>query len=138
MLFFLSYYGVFLVVGFIILIYQIYKIKKYTAVLSIVIDVIKEKDSEGDTFYRPIFKFHKPNGNEVIYKNKTGSNPCRYNAGDKVQLLFDENTHQVKGILHVINRFLLPFILINIGVTSLLFLIAIEHSDEIFMFIRSL
>jgi len=60
-----------------------------------VVDLVESMDEDG-TYYRPVFQYKDKKYNETVYKSKVGSSPARYKIGEKVTVIFNPDSNEVK------------------------------------------
>lgn len=122
--------------GIYYLIMEINKIRKYSIIKGNLVEIIESSDSDGIT-YKPRISYSNSKGFIDYYTTPVASSFYIFKFGDDVNLLYDENNDRVIGILHVVYRFLLPYSIILIGISILLFSIAIKYNDIIFKIIKN-
>lgn len=53
-----------------------------------VVDVERGRDSNGSTYYYPVFEYYA-GGRMLRVKSSVGSSPCRYQTGEEIELFYD-------------------------------------------------
>jgi len=57
--------------------------------IATVITVKKEKDSDGGSTYRPVFRFKTSSGQEMTFESPYTSSPAAYEVGEDATLTYD-------------------------------------------------
>jgi hypothetical protein len=115
------WYGITLVIGLIILIIALFILKERIQFLkqgekatATVVDILRIKDSEGDTF-KPIFKFKTNSNQEIIYDTYFSSSPPGWKMGDEATVVYDSHNPEKAKILTYFGSFGVVIILLSIS-----------------------
>jgi Protein of unknown function (DUF3592) len=80
-----------------------------------VVELIANRDSDGDTTYKPVVRFSSPDGQEVTYTESFSGNPAPYDLGESVEVLYSPGHSRKARIKGFVSLWLGPVILAGIG-----------------------
>jgi len=98
------YYGIFtLAMVLIFFAYKQYNKSTYLLTRGIktkatVVDLIRMRHTGSDYTYKPIYEYKNKNGETITYKSNMSSRPAPYNIGDKVNIIYSNDTNDMKII----------------------------------------
>jgi hypothetical protein len=99
---------------------EILKLRKYSFIDARVIGYVTVYDSDGNT-YKPKIEYRTVENKVGTYTPGSSSSFKLFKVGATVKLLYDGSNNRVLGILHLLDRFFLPFILFVVSGALLLF-----------------
>jgi len=82
---------------------------------AIVVDMVTQRDSDGDNMYYPVVEFEIDNGETVTQKMTFGSSPPAYDIGEEVDVAYYEGDISSAAILSTFSMYVFPGIFIGIG-----------------------
>jgi hypothetical protein len=69
-----------------------------------VVDLSRERDSEGDVSFYPVVRFTAGTGETIVFVSSSGSSPASETPGDRVEVLYDPDDPydaKLSGFLHL-------------------------------------
>jgi hypothetical protein len=104
-----------LIVGAVVLVRTVRFVADAEHATGTVIDMSRERDSEGGVTFYPVVRFTTAAGERIEFVSTSGSNPPSETPGDRVEVLYnpdDPSAAKLSGLFHV---WLLPIILLVMG-----------------------
>lgn len=80
-----------------------------------VIEMVSNRDSDGDYTYRPVVEFHDSGGERHAFTGSVGSNPPSRSTGETVDVIYQPWSPENATIDSFFDRFFLPFVFTGLG-----------------------
>lgn len=124
-------------IGLIVFFKEIMKIRKCLIIDGTVSDYKVVQDSDGNT-YKLQVEYTTSRNQKKTFTSGISSSSKPYSTGDTIKLLYDDNKEEAVGVLHLINRFLIPYILFINGISIIIFSIKYDIQLKILEWIHNL
>jgi hypothetical protein len=84
-----------------------------------VVDMSRERDSEGDVSFHPVVRFRTAQGDTIVFVSSYGSSSPSESPGDRVEVLYDPDDPSDAKLSGLFQVWLFPAVVLLIGASSI-------------------
>jgi hypothetical protein len=108
-----------LIVGAVLLVRTVQFVAEAEHATGTVVDMSRERDSEGDVSFHPVVRFRTAQGDTIVFVSSYGSSSPSESPGDRVEVLYDPDDPSDAKLSGLFQVWLFPAVVLLIGASSI-------------------